>query len=102
MTGEYIAAGNVKAQTTRTPQNVAPHGKTTMAPQLWQRQLGAGAWGIAEANAAQLIVARHFGVTTLLVANPVLDPIALRRLGHELSSRPIRVLAWADSVAAVE
>ena len=25
---------------------LAPHGKTTMAPQLWRRQLDAGAWGI--------------------------------------------------------
>ena len=33
--------------------SIAPHGKTTMAPQLWWRQLEAGAWGISAATAAQ-------------------------------------------------
>ena len=36
---------------------LAPHGKTTMAPALWQRQLDAGAWGITVATASQLWVA---------------------------------------------
>src|SRR5690242_17839889 len=33
---------------------IAPHGKTTMAPSLWAEQLAAGAWGITLANCAQL------------------------------------------------
>src|SRR5664279_1656310 len=37
---------------------LAPHGKTTMAPQLWSEQLNRGAWGISLANFAQLQVAR--------------------------------------------
>lgn len=41
---------------------LAPHGKTTMAPQLFARQLEYGAWGITVANFAQLRVARAFGV----------------------------------------
>src|SRR3982751_6208191 len=32
---------------------LAPHGKTTMAPALWQRQLAAGAWGITVATWSQ-------------------------------------------------
>ena len=31
----------------------APHGKTTMAPQVWAEQLGAGAWGITVADVRQ-------------------------------------------------
>ena len=38
-----------------------PHGKTTMAPQLWQQQLDAGATGITVANPSQLKVARAHG-----------------------------------------
>ena len=30
--------------------DLAPHGKTTMSPQLFRRQLDAGAWGITFAN----------------------------------------------------
>lgn len=53
---------------------LAPHGKTTMAPALWQRQLEAGGWGITVANSYQLTVARAFGVPRVMVANAVISP----------------------------
>jgi D-serine dehydratase len=37
---------------------LAPHGKTTMAPALYARQLEAGAWAITVATASQARVAR--------------------------------------------
>ena len=40
----------------------APHGKTTMAPQLFQRQIEHGAWGITLAVPHQVRVARAYGV----------------------------------------
>ena len=40
---------------------LAPHGKTTMAPKLFQRQLDAGAWAITVANMAQAAVAYGAG-----------------------------------------
>ena len=48
--------------------SIAPHGKTTMAPQLWRRQLDAGAWGIAAATAAQARVMRAMTVTAVMEA----------------------------------
>ncbi|TFH87831.1 amino acid deaminase [Billgrantia azerbaijanica] len=48
---------------------LAPHGKTTMAPALFHRQLAAGAWGITLATAAQCRAAFAHGVTRLLMAN---------------------------------
>ena len=33
---------------------LAPHGKTTMAPQIFAQQLAAGAWGMTVANVQQL------------------------------------------------
>src|ERR1700741_5219231 len=36
---------------------LAPHGKTTMAPRLFEMQLQAGAWGITLATAQQTLVA---------------------------------------------
>src|SRR5918994_6919660 len=33
---------------------LAPHGKTTMAPAIWRRQLEAGAWGITAATPSQV------------------------------------------------
>ena len=34
--------------------DLAPHGKTTMSPQLFRRQLDAGAWGLTFATVAQM------------------------------------------------
>ncbi|GAB3207868.1 alanine racemase [Marinactinospora thermotolerans] len=83
--------------------DLAPHGKTTMAPELWQRQLAAGAWAITVANGAQLFVARSFGVSRVQVANAVLSPLTLRWLAAELAADPdFTVLTWADSVRIVE
>ena len=48
---------------------LAPHGKTTMAPALFRRQLEAGAWGITLATAPQCRAAFAHGVRRLLMAN---------------------------------
>ncbi|MGH8118158.1 MAG: amino acid deaminase [Rhodanobacteraceae bacterium] len=48
---------------------LAPHGKTTMAPALFHRQLDAGAWGITLATAVQCAAAFDHGVARLLMAN---------------------------------
>lgn len=82
---------------------LAPHGKTTMAPQLWARQLALGAWGISTANVSQLRVYRAFGVTRVQMANELLDPAGLRWLAGELDRDPaFEFCCWVDSVAGVE
>lgn len=81
---------------------LAPHGKTTMAPALWQRQLAAGAWGITVANVSQLRVAASFGVHRLMLANALVDPNGLAWAAGVLDSRPATtMLTWADSVDTV-
>ncbi len=80
---------------------LAPHGKTTMAPQLWSEQLHRGAWGITLANFAQLRVARTFGVNRLLLANSLTDPRAIEWVAAEQSDGA-RILSWVDSVQTVE
>ncbi len=83
--------------------DLAPHGKTTMAPALWQRQLAAGARGITLANLAQLRVARAFGVRRVHLANAVLDAHGLRWIATELDRDPaFSLTCWVDSVRAVE
>lgn len=52
--------------------HLAPHGKTTMTPALFQRQLAAGAWGITLATAPQCRAAFAHGVTRLLLANQLI------------------------------
>ncbi|TCO53165.1 amino acid deaminase [Actinocrispum wychmicini] len=82
---------------------LAPHGKTTMAPQLFQRQLDRGSWAITTANASQLRVYRAFGVNRILMANQLVDPAALRWLAAELEAHPeFEFCCWVDSVRGVE
>ncbi|WP_245713776.1 amino acid deaminase [Nocardia vaccinii] len=82
---------------------LAPHGKTTMAPQLWSEQLTAGAWGITLATGWQVQVARSFGVARILLANALVDPVGLRWLAAELGRDPdFEFRSWVDSVATVE
>ena len=81
---------------------LAPHGKTTMAPALWQAQLDAGAVGITLANLPQLHVARAFGVQRLMLANALIDPAGLAWIAGELAADPdFAFVSWADSVATV-
>ncbi len=81
---------------------LAPHGKTTMAPALWQRLLDAGAWGISVATPWQAEVAIEAGATTVMLANSLTDRQAARRLGDLLAERAdLRVLCGADSVDGV-
>lgn len=81
----------------------APHGKTTMAPQLYARQFDHGAWGQTCANAAQLRVYRAFGVSPVLLANELVDPAALVWLAGELArNETFEFCCWVDSVRGVE
>jgi D-serine deaminase-like pyridoxal phosphate-dependent protein len=81
---------------------LAPHGKTTMAPALWQQVLDAGAWGITLATGWQVQLARSFGVRRILLANALVDPVALRWLAGELGAHPdFEFFCWADSVETV-
>jgi len=82
---------------------LAPHGKTTMAPQLWARQIELGAWGLTAANAGHLRIYRAFGVSRILLANQLVDPAALRWLATELDTHPdFEFSCWIDSVHGVE
>jgi D-serine deaminase-like pyridoxal phosphate-dependent protein len=81
----------------------APHGKTTMAPQLFQRQLEAGAWAITAATASHARIYRAFGMQRILLANELVEPAALRWLAQELASDPeLDFYCLVDSTAAVE
>jgi D-serine deaminase-like pyridoxal phosphate-dependent protein len=81
---------------------IAPHGKTTMAPSLWAEQLAAGAWGITLANFAQLRVARAFAVRRVQLANSLTDPSAVAWAAREASGEDITLISWVDSGDTVE
>lgn len=81
----------------------APHGKTSMAPRLFARQLERGAWGITAAVPHQARVYRAFGIQRIFLANEVVDAAALRWLAAELDRDPgFRFVCYVDSVRGVE
>ncbi|MGX8262698.1 amino acid deaminase [Streptomyces thermocarboxydus] len=81
----------------------APHGKTSMAPQLFHRQIERGAWGITLAVPHQVRVAREFGVERVFLANELVDAAALRWIAAEQDANPaFRFVCYVDSVRGVE
>ncbi|MET7385024.1 amino acid deaminase [Streptomyces sp. NPDC005529] len=81
----------------------APHGKTSMAPQLFWKQIEHGAWGITLAVPHQVRVARAFGVDRIFLANELVDAAALRWIAAELAGDPdFRFVCYVDSVRGVE
>jgi len=81
----------------------APHGKTSMAPRLFHRQIEYGAWGITLAVPHQVRVARAFGIQRVFLANELVDPSALKWVASQLAADPnFQLICYVDSVRGVE
>jgi D-serine dehydratase len=81
---------------------LAPHGKTTMAPQLFRRQLETGAWGITLATAHQVRAAYHGGVSRILMANQLVGRHNMMMIAELLSDHEFEFFCLVDSVDGVE
>jgi len=74
-----------------------------MAPQLFARQLAAGACGITAATLSHVRTYRAFGVRDVVLANEVVDEAALGWLATELDADPhFGFVCWVDSVRGVD
>ncbi len=81
----------------------APHAKTTMSPEIFVRQLAAGAWGLTAASVTQARVFAGFGARRVLIANEVADPASIASLARLLDAVPdLEAYCHVDSVAGVE
>ncbi|HEV2551563.1 MAG TPA: alanine racemase [Stellaceae bacterium] len=79
---------------------IAPHGKTTMSPQLFDAQLADGAWAITVATVHQVQVARAYGVKRVILANQLVGRQAIRYVLAELARDPgFDFYCLVDSVA---
>jgi D-serine dehydratase len=82
---------------------LAPHGKTSMSPQLFRRQLDAGAWGMTFATVTQLRVGIAAGAQRCLIANQVFAEVDLGCLADLKRRRPdLRVIFLVDSPAQLD
>jgi D-serine deaminase-like pyridoxal phosphate-dependent protein len=80
---------------------LAPHGKTTMTPALFGRQLKAGAWGITLATAVQCAAAFEHGASRLFMANQLVGTPNMAIVAG-LIERGADYYCLVDSVANAE
>ncbi|AZI56863.1 amino acid deaminase [Nakamurella antarctica] len=82
--------------------DLAPHGKTTMSPQLMVRQFSAGAWAVTVATTAQARVFHAFGARRIVIASQVVARGDLQWLAQSLDGDAgLEILVLVDSVAGV-
>lgn len=82
---------------------IAPHGKTTMAPALFARQLADGAWGFTAATIQHVRAYRRFGIQRILMANQLVGEAAIGWLADELAADPdFDFYCLVDSEAGVQ
>lgn len=81
---------------------LAPHGKTTMAPKLFAMQLAGGAWGITLATAHQSLAAYQNGVRRVLMANQLVGKENMAIVSRLLDDPAFQFYCLVDSAALVE
>jgi len=81
---------------------LAPHGKTTMAPKLFDMQLKGGAWGITLATAHQTQVAHAHGVRRVLMANELVGAQNMRMIADMVADPEFEFYCLVDSAANVD
>lgn len=87
----------------KTGAKLAPHGKTTMCPEIFRMQIADGAWGITLATMQQVRVAREAGIDRILMANELVSPRDIAYVLGELSAhRSFEFYCLVDSLAGVQ
>ncbi|KAF3996639.1 amino acid deaminase [Glaciimonas immobilis] len=81
---------------------LAPHGKTTMAPALFARQIAGGAWGITLATAHQSRVAYVHGVRRVIMANQLIGKQNMAIVSDLLTDPAFEYYCLVDSAQGVD
>jgi D-serine dehydratase len=80
----------------------APHGKTTMAPKLFEMQLKGGAWGITLATVQQTQVAYAHGVRRVLMANQLIGKENMAIISRLLEDSEFEYYCLVDSATQID
>lgn len=88
--------------TAATGAVLAPHGKTSMSPEIFGWQLAQGAQWLTVASVAQARIAREAGADHILVANQVINAPDLDYLVREMDrDEGLSIVYFVDSLAGV-
>jgi D-serine dehydratase len=80
---------------------LAPHGKTTMAPKLFDLQVRGGAWGITLATAHQSLVAWQHGLRRVLMANQIVGKQNMALVSRMIADPDFEYYCLVDSADLV-
>jgi len=93
----------MKRFTELTGTLIAPHGKTTMSPELFAMQMADGAWGITAANACHVRAYRAFGIDKIFMANQLVGRENIAYVAAELRDDPdFDFYCLVDSMQAID
>ena len=81
---------------------LAPHVKTTMSPQLAKMQIAAGASALTVANFWQASIFLKFGFKKMIIANEVLDPMAIAAIAKINKLKQAEIIFYVDSLEFLE
>ena len=81
---------------------LAPHGKTTMTPKLFHRQIEAGAWGITLSTAVQVRIAHEHGIPRVLMANELVGRENMGIISRLLADEKFEFFCLVDSADQIK
>ena len=81
---------------------LAPHVKTSMSPQISQRQLDAGAWALTVANFSQASMMYASGFNRLIIGNEVVEPTSIAEIAKINGSGAGQIIFYIDSLAGLK
>lgn len=83
--------------------DLAPHGKTTLSPEIFAMQLDDGAWGITLSTVHQMRVGYAAGAKRILLANELVSPRDMDFVVHFLAENDdLEFYCFVDSAEHVE
>ena len=86
-----------------TGTKLCPHGKTTMSPQLFHRQLENGAWGMTVATVQQLRICREHEISRVILANQLIGKRDIEYVMSELErDHSFEFYCLVDSVEQIK
>ncbi|GAC18243.1 alanine racemase [Paraglaciecola arctica] len=82
----------------RASVKLAPHGKTSMAPELFKMQLEQGCWGMSLATVPQVVNTFEHGVNRIILANQLVGAYHMKLIADLLLTTDIEFYCFVDSI----
>lgn len=90
----------MKAFLAHTGVSIAPHGKTSMSPELFAMQIADGAWGMTAATAHHVRLYHRLGIRRVIHANQLVGAADIRLMLDLLADDPeFELFSLVDSIA---